>query len=348
MLLLLGFCYVLALSHAVQGGSWASFSFKVDAPWWIFLQGLLIIQCIRWSRGLIGPYQPVHTRVGAYYARLWVGSLLFFLALQKSVGLIIALAFGNVTRNFNAYTLLLSTLDDLLLFSLVGNAYLLWQYLQDYHDLQQKALTAEKLAVQHQYQSLKKQLDPHFLFNNLNVLSQLIEEDSHRAGRFLHKLSNLYRYTLHHQTGHLVRVADELTLAQDYLFLINERFDNGFRLVMPPAPYPADRYVPCFSVQNLVENAVKHNVGTPDAPLLITIGQPTPDELTVENERRPGPVRRSSGTARKVECIGIGLQNLRKQYAILSDRSIQIEQTDSHFRVTLPLLAIAAYEHSTD
>lgn len=103
-----------------------------------------------------------------------------------------------------------------------------------------------------------------------------------------------------------------------------------------------------FSMQNLVENAVKHNVGTSDAPLLITIGQPTPDELTVENERRPGPVRRSSGTARKAESLGIGLQNLRKQYAILSDRSIQIEQTGSHFRVTLPLLAIAAYERSTD
>ncbi|WP_019991208.1 sensor histidine kinase [Rudanella lutea] len=337
LLLLMIFSYVMALSYAVQGGSWESFSFKVDAPWWIFLQGLLIIQCIRWARGFVGPYQPAYNRIGTYYARLWAGSLLLFLSVKKSLSLVVALAFGNMARNFNTYTLLFSTLDDLLLFSLVGNAYLLWRYVQDNHALQQRALAAEKIAIQHQYQSLKKQLDPHFLFNNLNVLSQLIGEDSHRADRFLHKLSDLYRYTLQHQTGDLVRLADELTIAQHYLFLINERFDNGYQLILPPVPGLTDRYVPCFSVQNLVENAVKHNVGTPETPLLITICC-TPDSVTVENQRRP----------RKSESGGIGLQNLQKQYAILSNRTIKIEQTETYFRVILPLLTVADDERSAD
>jgi len=337
LLLLLGFSYVMALSYAVQGSSWESFSFKVDGPWWLFLQSLLVIQCIRWARGFLGPYQPSLSQIATYYAGLWVGSLLFFLVLMKGSGLLIALAFDNVARNFNTYTLLFSTLADVLLFSLVGNAYLLWQYLQDYHALQQKALAAEKIAIQHQYQSLKKQLDPHFLFNNLNVLSQLIGENSLRADRFLHKLSDLYRYTLHHQTGDLVRVNDELIIAQNYLFLMNERFDNSYRLVLPATPGLDDRYVPCFSVQNLVENAVKHNVGSPNAPLLITIRQ-TPDELMVENERRTRP--------RKSDGLGIGLENLQKQYAILSDRAIQIKQTETSFRVILPLLTVAEYERS--
>jgi len=337
LLLLLGFSYVMALSDAMQGGSWESFSFKVDAPWWLFLQSLLIIQCIRWARGFLGPYQPSRSRISTYYAGVWIGSLLLFVVLIKGIGLLIALAFDNVTRNFNTYTLLFSTLADVLLFRLVGNACLLWQYLQDYHALQQKTLAAEKMAVQLQYQSLKKQLDPHFLFNNLNVLSQLIGENSLRADRFLHKLSDLYRYTLHHQTGDLVRVNDELIIAQNYLFLMNERFDNSYRLVLPTTPGPADRYVPCFSVQNLVENAVKHNVGTPEAPLQITISQ-TSDELTVANERRVRP--------RKPDSLGIGLQNLQKQYVILSDRSVQIEQTETSFRVSLPLLTVAHYERS--
>lgn len=344
LLVLLGFSYVLALSYAVQGSSWESVSFKVDAPWWIFLQSLLVIQCIRWARGFFGPYQLSLSRIGPYYARLWVGGLLLFLGLMKGTGLLIALTFGNLARNFNPYTLLFSTLADGLLFGLVGNAYLLWQYVQEYHTLQQKALAAEKIAIQHQYQSLKKQLDPHFLFNNLNVLSQLIEEDSLRANPFLHKLSDLYRYTLHHQTGELVRVGDELTIAQNYLFLMNERFDNSYRLVLPAThvPVPAgnrDGYVPCFAVQNLVENAIKHNVGTPETPLLITICY-APNELTVENERRP--------RSRPPDSLGIGLQNLQRQYAILSDRAIQIEQTQTNFRVTLPLLKVAAYERSPD
>lgn len=339
LLYLLGFSYVITLSYAVQGGAWESFSFKVDAPWWIFLQSLLVIQCIRWAGGLLGPYQPSLGRIGLYYARLWVGSLLFFLVLMKGSGLLIAGAFGTVARNFNPYTLMFSTLADVLLFSLVGNAYLLWHYVQDYHALQQKALAAQKIAIQHQYQSLKKQLDPHFLFNNLNVLSQLIGEDSLRADRFLHKLSALYRYTLHHQTGHLVRVANELTIAQNYLFLMNERYDNRYRLVLPLTSGPADRYVPCFSVQNLVENAVKHNVGSPEAPLLITIRQ-TPDELIVENERRT--------RLRKPDSGGIGLENLQKQYAILSDRAIRIEQSKTSFRVMLPLLTVVEYERSRD
>lgn len=339
LLVLLGFSYVLALSHAVQGGSWESFSFKVDAPWWLFGQSLLAIQCIRWVRGFFGPYPPSPGAMVPYYARLWGGSLLFFLGVMKGIGWLVALAFGNLARNFNAHTLLFSTLDDVLLFCLVGNGYLLWQYVREYHTLQQKALASEKIAIQHQYQALKKQLDPHFLFNNLNVLSQLIGEDSRRAGGFLHKLSDLYRYTLHHHTGDLVRVSDELTLARNYLFLMNERFDNSYCLLLPETPAPADRYVPCFSVQNLVENAIKHNVGTPEAPLRITIRY-RPDELEVENERRPRP--------RATPTTGIGLQNLQKQYAILSAQAIQVEQTSTIFRIILPFLKVAEDERSAD
>ena len=198
-------------------------------------------------------------------------------------------------------------------------------------------LRADQLArasTQAQLDALQNQLDPHFLFNNLNTLSALIEPGNAPAQQFVEQLADMYRYVLLAQGQPTVPLADEIAFVETYLALHKVRFRDNLmvEIFLPPAAL-ARRVAP-LSVQLLVENALKHNVASRQHPLhlRLTVADEAPDFILVENTRRP----RSAGLA---PGTGTGLANVRQRYQLLNAaHSVAIEEQEDKFVVKLPLL----------
>jgi sensor histidine kinase YesM len=198
-------------------------------------------------------------------------------------------------------------------------------------ELRQAAIEAEQMRNERligQYQSLKDQLNPHFLFNSLNVLGNLVYEDADLANRFIEKLSRVYRYVLDVQYEELVPLKDEIDFARNYLELQELRFGKKLRHTISVND-DGEFALPPLSLQLLLENAVKHNAATSDKPLEIWV-EKTGALLTVKNTL----AERKSESTRE----GIGLKNIQERYRFLSDKEIEIERGEDYFTVILPLI----------
>jgi ABC-type multidrug transport system fused ATPase/permease subunit len=179
------------------------------------------------------------------------------------------------------------------------------------------------------FESLKNQIDPHFLFNSLNVLSSLIEENPENAQKFTTSLSKIYRYVLEQKDKELVTVAEELAFAKTYMNLLKMRFEDSISYEIPMDFNDEEAKVVPLSLQLLLENTIKHNVVSEKKPLHIKISIKN-NELIVENNKQKKEVLQD----RK----GVGLQNIVNRYAILSKRNVTVEDTDVFFRIKLPIL----------
>ncbi|WP_196890089.1 histidine kinase [Aureivirga sp. CE67] len=180
-----------------------------------------------------------------------------------------------------------------------------------------------------QFESLKSQLDPHFLFNSLNVLTSLIGENPRKAEKFTTKLSKVYRYVLEQRNKELVPVAEELKFAKTYLDLLKMRFEDAIISEIPlEISNPELKIVP-LSLQLLLENATKHNVVTAETPLKITIREEN-GYLIVDNNYNPKKIV-EKGTK-------VGLQNIKDRYALLSKTKVEIHQDKNIFEVKIPML----------
>lgn len=192
----------------------------------------------------------------------------------------------------------------------------------------------QRHLAQYQYNKFKQQINPHFLFNSLNILDVLIqEEQNERASAFTRKLAGLYRYMLRNEEQTLVSLREEMEFAGMYLDLIKERFTDGLTVRSDiPKELLGCMIVPC-SVQQLIENATKHNSVSRESPLHIVISA-TDESLSVENNLQPRLSRRSGSTR-------LGLKNISQQYLDIAGRDIRIVKTADRFRVDLPLLKSA-------
>ena len=179
------------------------------------------------------------------------------------------------------------------------------------------------------FESLKNQIDPHFLFNSLNVLSSLIEENPENAQRFTTSLSKVYRYVLEQKDKELVSVEEELAFAKTYMNLLKMRFENSLFYELPAAIPNQDAKVVPLSLQLLLENTVKHNVVSESKPLHIRIFIEG-DYLAVQNDFQKKEVLQSRQ--------GVGLQNIINRYAIITRRIVLIDQNEKTFTVKLPIL----------
>ncbi|MDQ7961321.1 2TM domain-containing protein [Flavobacterium lindanitolerans] len=179
------------------------------------------------------------------------------------------------------------------------------------------------------FETLKNQIDPHFLFNSLNVLTSLIEENQDNAQKFTTSLSKIYRYVLEQKDKELVSVEEELSFAKTYMNLLKMRFENSVFYELPESVKNPDAKVVPLSLQLLLENTVKHNIASETKPLHIRIYEKG-DYLIIENDYQKKEVLQD----RK----GVGLQNIVDRYSIITNRKVRIEQTEKHFRVELPML----------
>ena len=180
------------------------------------------------------------------------------------------------------------------------------------------------------YESLKNQIDPHFLFNSLNVLSSLIEENQDNAQKFTTSLSKVYRYVLEQKDKDLVSVEEELSFAKTYMNLLKMRFENSLTYEISAQENKSEFKVLPLSLQLLLENSVKHNVVSEQKPLHIKIYIEN-NYLIIENNLQKKEVLQD----RK----GVGLQNIIDRYALISRKKMIIEQTQNVFLVKLPILS---------
>lgn len=184
--------------------------------------------------------------------------------------------------------------------------------------------------AQYRYLKLKRQVNPHFLFNSLNILDCLIcEEKSEQASIYTHKLAGIYRYMIKSEEEELVTLRDELVFVRLYIDLLKVRFPEGFEVEIDVPEDRLARFVPPCSIQLLIENATKHNAVSAENTLTVRV-EAVEDHVKVCNNIVP-KVTKSPST-------GLGQQYIRQLYMDLSGKSIDIEKTEKKYCVTLPLL----------
>jgi len=197
------------------------------------------------------------------------------------------------------------------------------------------ALETERLRAElaeNRYTALVNQLNPHFLFNSLNVLCGLVYEDADKSARFTRKLSQIYRYLIDVQNEELVELEKEIKFARDYLSLQKVRFEEKLTFDIKVGDI-AGYYLPPLSLQLLLENAVKHNTATVENPLSIRIEQHKGNLVVENNVHITEPKDNESNE-------GIGLTNINKRYKLLGKRTPIIRHDVNFFRVELPLLTL--------
>ncbi len=193
-----------------------------------------------------------------------------------------------------------------------------------------QVLKLQKENLQSQFEVLKQQVNPHFLFNSLNVLTSLIKADPDLAETFTEKLSKVYRYVLENKEKDLVSLSTEMDFLNAYLFLINIRFSGKIILEIDiDSKYAEYRVLP-IAVQMLIENAIKHNTYSKTNPLLINIYTDENGNLIVCNNLKARETIMAS--------TGVGLENITRRYALITDHTPVFAKTETHFIARLPLL----------
>lgn len=206
-------------------------------------------------------------------------------------------------------------------------------FMEELKKSSKKEVVEQKLIAKSanaQFESLKNQLDPHFLFNSLNVLSSLIDENPSQAQKFTASMSKIYRYVLEQKDKELVTIEDEIEFAKTYCGLLKTRFEDSVNFIFDVKEDDLRRFVVPLSLQLLLENCIKHNLATSSKPLLIRIFTEG-DTLCIENNLQ---IREQIK-----ESAGIGLANIVQRYSLLTKKNVFIEKSEDYFKVKLPILS---------
>ncbi|MCB0531548.1 MAG: histidine kinase [Saprospiraceae bacterium] len=193
-------------------------------------------------------------------------------------------------------------------------------------------IEAERLKKEQasaRYETLKNQVNPHFLFNSLNVLASLVHKDANQAEEFIRRLSTVYRYILESREQEVVPLEEELAILNAYLFLMDTRFGASLQTVIS-IPENARGHVAPLTIQMLVENALKHNEASKARPLKIEVFQED-GYIVVRNNLQP----KNS----LPESTGLGLANIQARYQVLSDKAVLISDQGGFFTVKIPILS---------
>ncbi|HPE57893.1 MAG TPA: histidine kinase [Bacteroidales bacterium] len=187
----------------------------------------------------------------------------------------------------------------------------------------------KKENAEFQFESLRSQVNPHFLFNSLNTLSSLIYNDREKAEIFIRELSDVYRYILENRGSELVLFERELKIARSYLFLLGLRFEKNLMVEWQIEKKAESKLIAPLTLQLLIENAVKHNVISRKMPLTLKI-EANEDKLTVRNNLQRKEIKEYSSK--------LGLKNIQSRYSFLTSGIVDIYETDSEFVVKIPLI----------
>ena len=203
-------------------------------------------------------------------------------------------------------------------------------FLDQFRQKQLESEELKRISSQAELQAIKSQINPHFLFNNLNVLSSLVLQKNEEANKFIEEFSAVYRYILANQDKELVPLGNEIEFIDPYLFLLKKRFPEGLLVELNiPSSYNSWLLVP-VALQMLVENCIKHNIVSARRPLTVRIYVENGHKLIVSNNLQEKTEKAVSGKS--------GLANISKRVEILTGQSVIIRQTPDNFSVSIPLI----------
>lgn len=201
----------------------------------------------------------------------------------------------------------------------------------------QAAIDVERLKnenLRSKFESMKSQINPHFLFNSLNALSSLVYENQDHAVEFIQRLSEVYRYVLDHQNDEVVDLQEELNFLNSYIYLNKIRFGDSLQVKFHNfSSANSEGSLPPLALQMVVENAIKHNEVSKDYPLYIDISKNS-ESINVINNLNPVVHKRSDSN-------GLGLKNIRARYQYLSDQRVEAKNDGKQFSVQLPILTFS-------
>jgi two-component system, LytTR family, sensor kinase len=216
-----------------------------------------------------------------------------------------------------------------LLFHLINTIFL---FFKEYKSKLQEAEELKRMNVQAQLQLVQSQINPHFLFNNLNVLSGMLVRDNPEANHFIEEFSKVYRYILTNQDKELVPVKEELHFIEPYIFLLQQRFTSGLQIDIDVQDKYREYYIIPAALQMLIENAIKHNVVSVRQPLHIIVHANGDESIKVSNNIQPRQTAEPS--------TRIGLENIARRYELLNQKDIVITKDTKTFEVILPLIRL--------
>lgn len=288
---------------------------------------------------------------------LWLGNLLIYRFIQRTYSwetsfsarfflqLVLTLFYSLACINLsyilfkNSYTQLPPDQNQLILLNIYGTLFLVpvlsvqfgLLFLRKWKMaiIEQEKLKKEQ--VQSELFALRSHLSPHFLFNNLNILSALIEVENEPAQDYLDRFAQVYRYVLKNREIELISLAEELTFLESYTFLLSQRFDQALNIDIQVSDGDREFLLPPLSLQMLIENALKHNKLSEKKPLDITITTMDGSILCVENNLQVKNLAAQEKT-------GFGLENIRRRYWLIAKKEIAWNCTDKTFKVELPLI----------
>lgn len=200
-----------------------------------------------------------------------------------------------------------------------------------YYEYQLNQLKFADAQKELELKTLRTQFAPHFLFNNLNTIDALIDQQPDKAKKYISHLGNLYRYITEKKEDDIVTVTEELAFAKSYMYLIQTRFSGEYEFDIQKHPDINSLYLPTGALQTLLENVVKHNtVNNPENPIKTKIRSQNQNIIITNNKGKAG-VKTTTKS---------GINNLKKRYQLLTDEKVIIENTESHFSITIPLLQL--------
>lgn len=311
------------------------FYFKIDVAWYHALLTIGIVTVVTWEGNRLiknwfkKRFLTSKTNLRFLGFFFIAGNFIAVAAAVLAVFLVGSLIYGyNWRQNWNPLKLNIIYATLINLFLHLVNAILFF-----FREYKQKWIEAEELrrnSEQAQLQLIRSQVNPHFLFNNLNVLSSMVIRDNPEANHFIEEFSKVYRYILSNQQKELVELRAELDFIEPYLFLLRKRFDEGLEVSIRISDEYRSWHVVPAALQMLIENAIKHNIVSRQKPLHIDIHTNGNQTLVVTNNLQPRKMKEPSTL--------IGLQNIRKRYELISGKDVIVKQTDELFEVSLPLL----------
>ena len=201
-----------------------------------------------------------------------------------------------------------------------------------FYESQKQISNIEKKQKENELKLLRSQINPHFLFNNLNTLDSLIDSDSEKAKEYINRLSLTYRYLIQTKDSEVMELSQELQHAENYIFLIRTRFGDDYEFLIDKKASVENKFIPTGAVQALLENVVKHNKATGNSNIksAITIEN---DLLTIRNTKSTRPSQS--------ESLGTGLDNLKSRYQLLSDQKVTITDAEEFFEVIIPIIRLS-------
>jgi LytS/YehU family sensor histidine kinase len=311
--------------------------FNIAIEWYVAFGTIAVITLLVWEGSRL--VEPVFIKLFAKQKSKIKILLLFFaagsiLTAIITVGVVFFVSMVLHNYNFNEtiiplkLNLIYAWLANLLFHLLNAIKF----YFTEYKTKWMEAEELKRITAQAELQLVKSQINPHFLFNNLNVLSALILKNNDEANKFIEEFSKVYRYILNNHDKELVDIKTELDFIKPYIFLLQKRFADGLEIsVDVPVAYDKFYIIPA-SLQMLIENAIKHNIVSKSKPLHIDVHINGNNTIVVSNNLQ---LRESVDNSTKV-----GLNNIIKRYWLVSGQNVEVKKDNDAFTVALPLLTL--------